>query len=141
MSRTDDDLHRLAQQVAHRRSQLHLSVDEAARRSRPTMSNATWHRLEDGKPVRDTTYARVDKVLDWPPRTCMAILEGAEPPLESETAGGIRITRLAVTADELRRAVQSAAIATAPDMTGAQIQRLAEEAVEELRRQGLMGSE
>lgn len=103
------------------------------------MSNTTWHRVEDGAPVRDTTYSRIDQVLDWPPGTCAAILAGEEAgPERTESAAGGRISRPELTAEALRRAVTDATIGTMPGATGAEIAALAERAVEEARRLGLL---
>ncbi|WP_377271865.1 hypothetical protein [Peterkaempfera sp. SMS 1(5)a] len=137
MARTPADLQRLATRVTSRRTELHLSRDECARRAR--MSNTTWRRVEEGLPTRDTTYARVDEVLDWPPGTSAAILDGDESaPVPGETSGGVRFSRPPLTEDALRGAITDATIATLPDLTGAQIRALQEQAVEEARRRGLL---
>lgn len=137
MPRQAADLRRLAEAVERRRSELRISVDEAARRA--TMSNTTWHRVEDGKATRDTTYSRVDDVLGWPTGTCMQILDDPDyRPFPSEVAGGARYSQVPIEEDAVRQAITSATIATAPELTGAQIKALQERAIEELRRQGVL---
>jgi transcriptional regulator with XRE-family HTH domain len=137
MHRTDADLQRLAESVTLRRNELGISRDEAARRAR--MSNNTWRRVEAGASTMDTTYARVDKVLDWPTGTCGRILDDPDfVPFPTATVGGARISQPPLPEDELRRAIQNATIATAPGLTGAQITELQERAIEELRSRGLL---
>ncbi|MFB7617789.1 helix-turn-helix domain-containing protein [Kitasatospora sp. NPDC056181] len=132
-----DGLQRLAGAVQRRRAELRLSKDECARRA--SMSITTWRRVEDGDPVRDTTYARVDEVLGWELGASARIIDDptAEPML-SEVHGGVRYSQPAISEDRLRHAIQNATIATAPTLTGAQIKELQERAIEELRRQGLL---
>lgn len=103
------------------------------------MSNTTWHRVEDGKGVRDTTYSRVDEVLGWPLGTSAQVLDDPSyRPFPSEVAGGARISQVPIEEDAVRQAITSATIATAPELTGAQIKALQEKAIEELRRQGIL---
>lgn len=103
------------------------------------MSNTTWHRVEDGKSVRDTTYSRVDDVLGWPTGTCMQVLDDADyKPFPSEVIGGARYSQVPIEEEAVRQAITSATIATAPELTGTQIKALQEKAIEELRRQGIL---
>jgi hypothetical protein len=137
MPRSAADLHRLAAAVQLRRSELGISVDEAARRA--SMSNTTWHRLEDEHNVRDTTYIRVDTVLGWPRGACEQLLNDPDfQPHPTETVDGVRYSQAPIDEAALRQAIQSATIATAPELTGAQIVALQERALDELRRQGLL---
>jgi len=133
MPRDAADLQRLADAVALRRTALRLSVDEAARRAK--MSNTTWHRVEDAAGVRDTTYARVDEVLDWPPGTSQLILDDPTyRPFPTETAKGARYSQVPSDEDEFKRALQAATIETLPNVTGAEITALQAAAIKELRR-------
>lgn len=137
MSRSAAALRRLADAVRMRRVQLDLSIDECSRRA--PMSNTTWHRVEDGLGVRDTTYSRVDAVLDWPADSCHQILDDPDyTPFPSESAAGVRYSQPPIAEAAVRQAVQSATIATTPDLTGAQITALQERVIEELRRQGVL---
>lgn len=133
MPRDAADLQRLADAVALRRTALRLSVDEAARRAK--MSNTTWHRVEDAAGVRDTTYARVDEVLDWPPGTSQLILnDPTYRPFPTETVKGARYSQVPSDEDEFKQALQAATIATLPNVTGAEITALQAAAIKELRR-------
>lgn len=60
-----------------RRLALGLSKEEAARRG--NMSVKTWTSVEKGEPVRDVTYAGVDKALEWVPGSAEAVLDGNDP--------------------------------------------------------------
>ncbi|MFD4394714.1 helix-turn-helix domain-containing protein [Kitasatospora sp. NPDC058478] len=132
-----DGLHRLAETVARRRAELRLSRDACARQA--GMSITTWRRVEEGQPVRDVTYARVDEVMGWPLGASTRVIEDpAFTPMSSEVVKGARFSKAPLDSEALRRAIQNATIATAPDLTGAQIQELQERAIEELRRQGLL---
>lgn len=140
MSRNADDLRRLAELVQLRRAELRLSKDECARRA--GMSNTTWTRVEEGLGVRDTTYSRVDEVLGWPLGTSARVISDLDfTPMPSEVIKGVRHSKVPIRSDDLRRAIQNATIATAPDLTGAQIHELQERALEELRKQGLLPSD
>lgn len=136
MPRDAADLLRLAEHVTARRSALQISVDEAARRA--NMSNTTWHRVEDGKGVRDTTYHRVDTVLAWPAGTCTQILNDPTfKPFETAGAMGAEYSS-GMPEAAVRQAIQNATLATAPGLTGAQILELQQRAIEELKRQGVL---
>lgn len=102
------------------------------------MSNNTWTRVEEGASVRDTTYVRVDQVLGWPRGTCLAIIKGEEEPAPGDIVEGFRHSRVGITEDDLRQVIQDATITTLPDLTGAQIRALHEQAVKEARRLGLI---
>ncbi len=133
MPRDAADLQRLADAVALRRTALRLSVDEAARRAQ--MSNTTWHRVEDAAGVRDTTYARVDEVLDWPPGTSQLILDDPTfRPFPTETAKGARYSQVPWVDDDVRQAYKNVTLANQADMTAAQIMALADAVVEEFRK-------
>ncbi|MFI9304824.1 hypothetical protein ACIG0C_36430 [Kitasatospora aureofaciens] len=106
------------------------------------MSITTWRRVEEGQPVRDITYARVDEVMSWPLGTSTRIIEDPDySPIASEVVKGARFSKAPLSSEALRQAIQNATIATAPELTGAQIQELQERAIEELRRQGLLPSD
>lgn len=74
----------LAETARKRRQDLRLSKEEAARRG--GMSVKTWTNVEDGRPVRDTTYVGIEDSLEWERGSVAAILDGGDPvPLEPET--------------------------------------------------------
>lgn len=99
------------------------------------MSNTTWHRVEDAAGVRDTTYSRVDEVLDWPPGTCREVLDDPSyKPFPTETAKGARYSRVQSDEGEFMQALQTGVIATLPNVTGAEIMALQKKVQEELRR-------
>lgn len=137
MPQMDTDLQRLADAVTLRRADLGLSREECARRA--GMSNNTWGRIEQGRPARDTSYSRIDRVLDWPIGTCAQILDDPTfEPFPSEIVARARVSQVPIGEDAVRSAIQNATIATAPNLTGAQIMELQERAIAELRRRGLL---
>lgn len=140
-------LQNLAALVTARRTAIGISLDEAARRAvgpdgKP-MSNTTWTRVEKELPVRDTTYARVDQVLGWVPGSCLEILNGATaaPATIPGAADGARITELPGLEEALSAAIQSATIATAPDLKGSQIRELNDRVLADLRKRGVLPSQ
>lgn len=103
------------------------------------MSITTWRRVEEGQPVRDITYVRVDDVMQWPAGASSLVIEDPDyTPTPAEPARGARVSKVPLDSEALRQAIQNATIATAPDLTGAQIRELQERAIAELQRQGLI---
>ena len=77
----------LGETVLERRQDLRLSKEEAARRG--GMSVKTWTSVEEGKPVRPTTYVGVEDALEWKRGSVSAVLDGGdampvEPPADDE---------------------------------------------------------
>lgn len=103
------------------------------------MSITTWRRVEEAQPVRDVTYVRVDEALEWEAGTSAAVIESPDfAPAAGRPSKGVKFSQVPLDSESLRRAIQNATIATAPDLTGAQIRELQERAIEELQRQGLL---
>ncbi|MFD9259065.1 hypothetical protein [Streptomyces sp. NPDC059538] len=135
----DRDLDRLATAVRTRRTELRLGIEPAAKLA--GISKDTWKRVEAGLKVRDTTYTAIDHALQWAQGGCEAILDGDEAiPTETLTEGGAKVSK--IPKRELERvlgdAVQSAALATKGDLTGAEILELNRRVLEELRERGVL---
>lgn len=136
----DRDLDRLATAVRNRRTELRLGIEPAAKLA--GISKDTWKRVEAGLKVRDTTYTAIDRALQWAPGGCEAVLEGDEAVPTEALAGekGAKVSR--IPKRELERvvgdAVQSAALATKGDLTGAEILELNRRVLEELRERGVL---
>ncbi|MCX5584216.1 hypothetical protein [Streptomyces erythrochromogenes] len=140
----DRDLERLATAVRKRRTELRLGIEPAAKLA--GISKDTWKRVEPreglAQPVRDTSYAAIDRALKWAPGGCAAVLKGGEAVPVDEAAGesGVKISK--IPKRELERvvgdAVQSAALATKGDLTGAEILELNRRVMEELRERGVL---
>lgn len=130
------DLERLAKAVKTARLALHPSRLAAAKAA--GMSKDTWQRVEEGMEVRDGTYAKIEKVLNWPAGECLAIAEGTGPSTPDSSDDDPRVTVLAPEEvdESVRNIVQLAAIATAPDMTGKQIKELSDRIARDLRELG-----
>ncbi|MGW9371125.1 helix-turn-helix domain-containing protein [Streptomyces xanthophaeus] len=136
----DRDLDRLATAVRTRRTELGLGIEPAAKLA--GISKDTWKRVEAGLNVRDTTYAAIDRALQWASGGCVALLKGADPIPSDPVAGeeGVRISQ--IPKRELERvvgdAVQSAALATKGDLTGDEILELNRRVMKELRERGIL---
>ncbi|MFE2326071.1 helix-turn-helix domain-containing protein [Streptomyces sp. NPDC059385] len=136
----DRDLKALATVVRKRRTELGLGVEPAAKLA--GISKDTWKRVEAGLKVRDTTYVAMDRALQWATGSCAGILDGGEA-IPSETAeGGDGVHISQIPKRELERvvgdAVQSAALATKGDLTGAEILELNRRVLAELRERGIL---
>ena len=133
---------RLGELVTQRRLHLRLSVVAAAERGGTT--NKTWAKAESGQPVRDVTYANIERVLSWRPGSCVVILDGGDPVLieqEDRTPAPQRVYAdetaedwLPAVAQDLRDAVREATMTTAPGLTGAEVQELERRVEDGLRR-------
>lgn len=140
---TTPALGRLAAHVKARRHQLGLARLQAAQAA--GMSKDTWLRVETGNPVRALNYAKIDNVLEWEPGTCADIAAGARDTPQIREGGAqfietavIRSAPLDGVEDEIQQAVVNATIATTPGLTAAEIGKLGERVIEELRRRGVL---
>ncbi|MET9467385.1 hypothetical protein ABZY44_21780 [Streptomyces sp. NPDC006544] len=134
------DLDRLAKAVKARRLELYPSRLAAA--AAAGISKDTWQRVEDGKPVRDGTYAKMESILRWAAGSSESITAGESPVevLSGPAADDTSISRVPTEwlEGEFREAVQSAAIATTSNLTVREIRELNEEVMNELRRRGIL---
>jgi transcriptional regulator with XRE-family HTH domain len=131
------DLQRLAERVGQRRIECGLGIEPAARLA--GMSKDTWKRVEAGKRVQDTSYAKIDRALHWAVGGCADILAGREP-LEVEVSeGGIQTAKLhpEEIAEAVRLAVQTASIATT-ELTAPEIRALTAGVLDDLKRRGVV---
>lgn len=134
---------RLARLVVQRRVQLGWHKADAATASELTIT--TYMRIEKGLPVRDVTYAKIDRGLGWAPGACQAVLDGAS---EAQPAGavidGVRYAPGPTPAgveDGVRRAVQDAVMATMPDTPAGQMAKFSEAVLLELQKRGIVDSQ
>ncbi|MFF3643437.1 helix-turn-helix domain-containing protein [Streptomyces sp. NPDC002564] len=130
------DLRRLAARVRAHRQELYPSRLAAA--TAAGISKDTWQRVEEGEPVRGTTYAKVDSALQWATGSSVAVTEGGEPVLVDD-AGGARVSMSGkgpLDADVLRQAAFDAARATLPTASIGDLDAFTDELVEVLRRSG-----
>lgn len=131
----------LATTVRKRRTELGLGIEPAAKLA--GISKDTWKRVEAGLGVRDTTYAAVDRALQWASGGCATVLKGGDAlAVEAVREEGEVVQIARIPKRELERvfgdAVQSAALATKGDMTGDQILELNRRVMEELRERGIL---
>lgn len=135
-----DDLGRLAHAVKGRRFALGLARTRAAELA--GISKDTWKRVEEGAPVREMNYAKVDQALGWAVGSCVSIKAGGSPTVVEQSKADPAVT-LADVSDAsrgatARRVVESAFIATLTDMPAREIRELSERIVGDLKREGVI---
>lgn len=135
------DLDRLARAVKARRLQLHPSRLAAA--AKAGVSKDTWQRVEEGDPVRDVSYAKMDPALGWAVGSCLLVAEGGSPvPVTHHEGDGGAFTQAEIPAsllpEDVRGVVTDAAMATTPGLTVREIQELSDKVVEGLRKRGIL---
>lgn len=132
----DTALRRLADQIRRRRVDLGMNKIDVANGAKITIN--TYMKLEDGKLVRDLTYGKVETVLQWASGSCQEILRGGDPTVADRLTDGAVASP--VTSDDLEgdigRAVTDAAIAVSDGLSAADIRKLKQRVIEELRRRG-----
>ncbi|GHB56077.1 hypothetical protein GCM10010331_49970 [Streptomyces xanthochromogenes] len=135
------DLQRLARTAKQRRMELGLALDDANAKV-GGMAKHTWRRVELGEPVRDLSYAKLDKLLRWAPGSSLAVLAGdAAVPVEASGADpDVLISRLPREAidEEARDVIQLATIATTRGLTSDEIRALSDRVVHDLRERGII---
>lgn len=132
----DTALRRLADHVRRRRVEQGMNKIDVAKAAEITIN--TYMKVEDAKPVRDLTYGKIETVLQWAPGSCQEVLRGGDPtvtvPLTDNAVAS------PVTSDDLEddvsQAVTNAAIAVADGMSAADIRKLKQRVIDELRRRG-----
>jgi hypothetical protein len=131
------DLDRLAKYVKAHRLEQYSSRDAAAVAAGITKD--TWQRVEEGRPAREASYAKVDRALGWSVGSCVAVAEGGAPVLVDQ-GGGVQssVPMAALSEDAVRRAAFEAARAKLPSAPIGDIDAFAEELVEVLRRSGMV---
>lgn len=131
------DLERLGERVELRRITRGLGIEPAARLA--GMSKDTWKRVEGGKPVQGTSYAKVDRALGWAIGGCMDIIAGREPIEVEVSEDGVQRAKLdpREVEEAVRQAVQSASIATT-ELSAPQIRELTAVVLEDLKQRGVI---
>lgn len=129
----EDALQRLASLIIKRRSELKLHKVDVARRAGLQVN--TYSKVEDGLPVRETTYTKIEPVLEWAAGSCLDILSGAtaatlvEPATPAAVFSPVRAEDLA---EDVGDVVQDAAVAISDTMTAAEIRELKRQVVEKV---------
>lgn len=129
-------LKRLADHVKARRAELRMHKIDVVREA--GLTPITYYKIENGDPVRETTYAKIEPVLRWAVGSCLAVLGGGEPTL-AEPMGASGAYYSPVTPGDLEhrvgQAVTNAAIAVT-DLPAPQIRALKQAVVDELLGRG-----
>jgi transcriptional regulator with XRE-family HTH domain len=120
----------LVRRVRIRRSELGLTVYGLAEKA--GMSKDTFMKVEDGRAARDSTYIALDKVLGWPPGTCVSVLEDAGA-INDENAAPTR----PITEEDISQALLAGVVAHS-DLPAPQIRAIRDAAIGDLKRRGLL---
>ncbi|GCD40863.1 helix-turn-helix domain-containing protein [Streptomyces paromomycinus] len=141
MAATPDSaaLQRLADLTTERRIQLGMTKSDLARAAGLTIN--TYNKVEAARPVRDITYGKIEPVLGWATGACREVLSGAgEAPvtMTSSKHGAPRAVSPEVFQRDIEEAVQAAAITATDNLTTADVRKLKQHVVEELRRRGYL---
>jgi NADPH-dependent glutamate synthase beta subunit-like oxidoreductase len=143
MPSPDRDYEKLAQTAKRRRAELGLALNDKNAKA-GGLSNRTWQRVEKGLEIRETNYVKIDRLLQWAPGSCIAVLEGGEPvpvaDMADADAASVQKSPLPqdVIDEEVRDTVQLALIATAKGTTAEEIREMSERVVRDLRERGLI---
>lgn len=136
------DLDRLARAAKARRLELGLARNKTA--AEIGISKHTWKRVEEGQPIRDVLYTKIDAALGWAPGSCILVAEGGDPiPSEpSDDLEGARISTVVEplgpdAGEEVKRAVQVASLGTT-NLSADEIRALSDRVVEDLRKRGII---
>ncbi|GAA2199785.1 MULTISPECIES: helix-turn-helix domain-containing protein [Streptomyces] len=133
---TTRDLDRLAKYVKAHRLELYPSRLAAAQAA--GISKDTWHRVEEGEAVRDSTYAKIDKALGWAAGSCLVIAEGGEPVFAGEATTSSARTSASLSEEQARKMAWDTARATLPTAPVGELDTFVNELVENLRRAGIV---
>jgi transcriptional regulator with XRE-family HTH domain len=129
----DTALERLAALVTRRRSERRLHKVDVARAAGIEVN--TYSKIEDAKPVRATTYTKIEPILGWANGSCLDILGGAtQATLLEESVDRAAVSP--VTAEDLAEdvgaVVQDAAVSISDTLTAAEIRELKRRVVSEV---------
>ena len=130
-------LQRLATLVTRRRADLGMNKIDVARAAQLQIN--TYSKVEDGKPVRVTTYARIEPILGWAQGSCSDILDGATAATVVEKRPGgavVSDVQAGDLATDIANAVQNAAVSVSDSLTAAEIREMKQRVLDELIRQG-----
>lgn len=135
------DYAELARQAKARRLELGLALNDANAKA-GDLSNRTWQRVEKGLPIRDTNYAKIDKLLQWAPRSSIAVLDGGSPVPVKDIDGtdGSQMAEIPkdAIAERARALVRLALVSESDHATADEIKRLGDRIVNDLLDDGLL---
>jgi transcriptional regulator with XRE-family HTH domain len=131
-----ESLQRLGKLMAQRRMELNMSKRATAEAA--GISINTYQRVEDGSPVRDVTYAKIENALGWAAGSVHEILDGANEPVVISSSSGRGTVVARVPEDALRGAVTSAFVAVSDTLTAAEIRELSRRVVDDLKQRGIV---
>ena len=127
------DYARLAKLARARRLELGLAITAVAEAA--GISKDTYRRIEEGRDVRDISYARIEPALRWASGSCRAVLEGGEP-TPAEQSKPV-VTRVELDEDVMGQIVK-AAIVTTSELSAAEIRTISDRVIADLKLRGLL---
>lgn len=140
---SDEARQRLAELARRRRTELGLALNDANAKAAGT-SKGTWQRVERGQAIRDTNYKKIDRLLQWAPRSCLDVLDGGDPvpvqDMEDPAAAGVQKSPIPQEVIDRKAldTVQLALLATAKGMSAEDIRESSERVLHDLREVGLI---
>lgn len=143
--RNTSHLQLLAALVKQRRLGLGFSSKEKAADA-CGLSHVPYRNVESGRPVSDTTYAKIENRFDFVAGSCRAVADGSADSIKlldgTELIHGGQIVRpsFGEAAEEVKQAITRAARLTAPHLTLGQTEEMSDAIVKELQRRGILPS-
>ncbi|SKS11436.1 Uncharacterised protein [Mycobacteroides abscessus subsp. bolletii] len=101
---TPNELERLGHEVATERIERRWGKEGAARRA--AISSITWKRVEDGLPVRETSYRSIEAAFGWPPGRIDDLARGrtsGEAASNADDGGGAEQALTLLTREQVAR--------------------------------------
>ncbi|HKR49533.1 MAG TPA: helix-turn-helix transcriptional regulator [Pseudonocardiaceae bacterium] len=127
------DYLRLAKLARARRLELGLAITAVAEAA--GISKDTYRRIEEGREVRDISYARIEPALHWALGSCRAVLEDRKP-TPAEPSSTV-VTRIELDEDVMSQIVK-AAIVTTSELGAAEIRTISDRVIADLKQRGLL---
>lgn len=128
------DFAELAGQARARRLELGLSL--TALTEQAGLARGTYQRIEQGLPLRDTNYAKIDAALDWASGSCIAILEGGAPVAAIDASTPVT-PQLLIEEEVVGDAFMIVAVKKS-NLPAAEIRAMKDDLIQELKRRGVL---
>lgn len=102
------------------------------------MSKDTYKRVEAGLSIRDSSYVKVDKALQWAPGSATGILEGGDAIAVKLGAPGPGLMVASVPNKEVKDVITTAIVAVSDTLTAREIRDISDRVLAELRQLGVL---
>lgn len=111
---------------------LELDLPKRSVSDKAGVSINTYGRVEEGYPVRDVSYSKIESALGWTAGSAQKVLAGTGEPVAEDA----QVASIKMSEDALTDSVQRAFVAVTDDLTAAQIRELSDRVVEDLKKRG-----